>query len=160
MSAEAAVLEIPMAQYVALAEFRYALHRFLRFSERAAEQAGLTPRQYQLLLAVHALGNEVAASISNVAEWLQVRHQTAVELVDRTSARGLVARRADPLDSRRVLVSLTPAGYDSLASLAVLHRDELRELAPMLVRTLQRLLAEQRLAPQHPESEEDFEKRS
>jgi DNA-binding MarR family transcriptional regulator len=124
------------ADYRGLARFRYLLRRFLRFSERAADAAGLEPRQYQLLLTLRGLAPDGAASVSELAEWLQVRHHSAVELIDRTAARGLVERRADPSDGRRVLVTLTPGGRSALAGLARLHRDELQRLAPMLLQAL------------------------
>jgi hypothetical protein len=37
--------------FKAMAELRYQIRRFLRFSENAARQAGIEPQQYQLLLA-------------------------------------------------------------------------------------------------------------
>src|ERR687886_762971 len=103
--------------YHGLAQLRYLLRRFLRFSERAADAAGLEPRQYQLLLALRGLATDGEASVSEVAEWLQVRHHSAVELVNRTAARGLVERRSDPADRRRVLVVLLPSGRAALAGL-------------------------------------------
>ena len=127
------------ADYRGLAQFRYLLRRFLRFSERAADATGLEPRQYQLLLVLRGLAPLAGASVSDIAEWLQVRHHSAVGLVDRTEARMLVARRADPDDGRRVLVTLTPAGRSALAALARLHRDELGRLAPMLLQALQQI---------------------
>ena len=143
MSVGSSKHDLAAVEYAALAAFRYALHRYLRFSERAAQQAGLEPRQYQSLLLLRGLGHNAAATISDLAEWLQVRHHTAVELVDRMSARGLVERHAYPSDGRRVLVRLSAIGREALADLAVLHRDQLRQLAPTLVDTLQDLLVDQ-----------------
>ena len=119
-------------QYEALAEFRRALRGFLRFSEAAAEEVGLTPRQHQALLAIrgHAGGGPVG--VGALAADLQVRHHSAVGLVDRLAGRGLVARRHGTGDRRQVLVSLTPAGERLLARLSTVHRDELRQLGPRL----------------------------
>lgn len=112
--------------YRALAEFRHALRRFLAFSEQAARDAGLTPSQHQLLLAVRGHPGPGLPSISDVAEGLQLRLHSATELAGRAEDAGLLARAHDPLDARRVLLSLTPDGSARLAALSHLHRDELR----------------------------------
>ena len=126
--------------YTSLAETRRLLRRIHAFSERAAEAVGLRPRQYQLLLMLRGLATDRDASVSDLAEWLQVRHHTAVGLVDRMVSRGLLERQSDPLDGRRVLVTLTDRGRMALSGLAVQHRDELRALAPSLVHALQHVL--------------------
>jgi DNA-binding MarR family transcriptional regulator len=92
---------------------------------------------------LRGLGHNAAATVSDLAEWLQIRHHTAVELVDWMSARGLVERHAYPSDGRRVLVRLSTTGRDALADLALLRQDQLRQLAPTLVDTLRDLLVEQ-----------------
>jgi DNA-binding MarR family transcriptional regulator len=130
------------AGYAELAGTRRLLRGYLAFSERAAEAAGLEPRHYQALLMLRGLTARGSTSISELADWLQVRHHSAVGLVDRMVARGLVSRREDPLDGRRVLVQLSAEGRGVLASLAVLHRDELRRVAPALVRALQAVSAQ------------------
>lgn len=139
------------ADYTNLAETRRLLRRYIAFSERAAEAAGLEPRQYQLLLALRGLGRDGAASISELADWLQLRHHSAVGLVDRMQLRGLVNRRPDPLDGRRVLVEFTPTGRAALASLAVQHREELRRAAPALIHVLRTQFVEPP-ANRHPTS--------
>ena len=126
--------------YTSLAETRRLLRRIHAFSERAAEAVGLRPRQYQLLLMLRGLATNRDASVSDLAEWLQVRHHTAVGLVDRMVSRGLLERQSDPLDGRRVLVTLTDRGQMALRGLAVQHRDELQALAPSLVHALQHVL--------------------
>jgi DNA-binding MarR family transcriptional regulator len=115
-------------EYKALARFRHALRKFLRFSEEEARRAGLTPAQHQLLLVIRGFGDGdgVGPSVSEVAERLQQRHHSVVELVDRAEAGGLVTRTEDQADRRRHLVQLTPTGRDTLARLSVAHRDELR----------------------------------
>ncbi len=108
-----------------LARFRYAIRRLLRFSEEAARQAGLTPHQHQLLLGVAGYTAKGAATISDLAEFLQLRHHSVVGLVDRAQAMGLVRRRPNPEDRREVHVSLTAAGKRKLRRLSSLHRKEL-----------------------------------
>lgn len=121
--------------YQALAAFRYTLRRFLRFSEDAARAAGLTARQHQALLAIQGFPGRERVTVGELAEHLQIHHHSAVGLVNRLSARGLVARRADSPDRRQVYVRLTPRGRRLLERLTTAHREELRHLAPEL-RTL------------------------
>jgi DNA-binding MarR family transcriptional regulator len=128
------------AEYGALATFRFHLRRFLHFSEEAARTAGLEPHQHQVLLALKGLGQAGCASVGQLADWLQVRHHSAVELVDRTARRGLVERVTDPADRRRVLVRLTPTGEAVLHQLSVEHQAELRSAAPDLLNSLTLLL--------------------
>jgi DNA-binding MarR family transcriptional regulator len=128
------------AEYGALARFRYHLRRFLHFSEQAARATGLAPHQHQVLLALKGLGQAGGATVGQLADWLQVRHHSAVELVDRTARRGLVERVPDPADRRRVLVRLTPAGEEVLHRLSVEHQAELRTAAPALLASLSLLL--------------------
>ena len=134
------------ADYRTLAGFRRGLRVFLRFSEGAAGAAGLTPRQYQALLAVRgAPGRRL--TVGALARELEVRHHSAVGLVDRLCARRLLRRHADPADRRRVEVSTTAWGDRALARLADAHRAELVGLAPTL-RALLRSL--RRLSPAAP----------
>src|SRR5438093_7247785 len=97
---------ISKADYEALAAFRQALRRFLRFSEQGARATGLTPQQHQLLLAVKGQSGREWASISDLAEALQVRHHAAVGLVDRCERAGLARRAPDPDDRRQLRVTL------------------------------------------------------
>src|SRR2546427_13270702 len=99
---------VTLAEYRALAEFRHALRRFLAFSAEAARTAGVEPQQHQLLLALRGLTDGVPATIGALAERLGVRHHSAVELVDRMEARGLVRRTRGGGDRRQVLVRLAP----------------------------------------------------
>jgi DNA-binding MarR family transcriptional regulator len=128
-------------EYQALAEFRYQIRRFLRFSEAAARAAGLEPQQHQLLLAVRGLPDEVRATIGEIAERLQIQHHSTVELVDRMVKRGYVQRRRDGVDRRQVLLQLTSRGDKILRELSVHHEDELRTLGPELVYSLRRMMA-------------------
>jgi DNA-binding MarR family transcriptional regulator len=127
------------SEYETLAAFRYALARFLGFSEAAAASAGLTPRQYQALLALKGAGGTLA--IGDLAERLQVHHNSAVGLADRLEALGLIERTADPDDRRRVRLTPTAKGERRVGRLAALHRDELEQSAVMLRELLGRLAA-------------------
>ena len=127
--------------YAALARFRLELRGFLHFSERAAHAAGLEPQQHQLLLALKGLPTpDEPPSVGNVAAWLAIQQNSAVELVDRAVARGLVRREHDAHDRRRVLVNLTPDGEALLDRLSVMHQYELQSTAPALLAALQRVL--------------------
>ena len=126
--------------YQAMAEFRYEIRKFLRFSEQAAREAGLEPQQYQFMLALKGIPHDVRARIGEMAERLQIQHHSTVELVDRLARRGLVKRQRSESDRREVLLELTPKGEKILRDLAIHHRDSLRERAPMLVGALRRLV--------------------
>jgi DNA-binding MarR family transcriptional regulator len=143
MSAERARRDLSDDEYASLAHARRLLRRYQAFSERAAEAAGLEPRQYQVLLMLRGLAPNAEASVSELADWLQVRHHSAVGLIDRMTSRALVRRERDAHDRRRVLVSLTREGRSALKDLALQHRDELRALAPSLVETLRQVVETQ-----------------
>ena len=117
---------LTLGEYRTLARFRHALRVFVRFSEEAARAAGLTPAQHQLLLAIKGAPGPGDPSASDLAEQLQLRLHSAVELIGRAESAGLLQRRVDPRDGRRQLVALTPAGEESLAHLSAQHRNELR----------------------------------
>lgn len=123
-----------------LAQFRYALRRFLRFSEQAARAAGVTPLQHQLLLGVAGFTGRGWATISELAECLQERHNGVVALVDRAVRAGLVRRDKGSGDRRVVRVSLTPRGRRIIVVLTRLHQQELagfqHELRPVPARTV------------------------
>jgi DNA-binding MarR family transcriptional regulator len=125
--------------YRDLAEFRYQLRRFLRFSEQAARAADLEPQQHQLLLAIQGLPAGLRPTMAALAERLQINHNSAVELVDRCERRGLVERARDPQDGRKVLLEVTPAGAKLLARLTIKHRQHLRSSGKNLAAVLQTL---------------------
>lgn len=131
----------PPINYAQLHEFRYLIRRFLRFSEDAARAAGIEPRQHQLLLAIKGMQRFAQGiSVTIAAERLQVTHNTAVELVDRAQAAGLVVRSRSNEDRRLVEVRLTLAGEERLAELSDAHLAELRSWAPELIAALTALL--------------------
>lgn len=111
-----------------LARFRYGLRRFLRFSEKAARQCGVTPQQHQLLLGIAGFSEDGAATISELAEFLQERNNSVVGLVERAVGAGLVRRRNAALDRRQVVVTMTARGARILARLSRLHRDEVERV--------------------------------
>jgi DNA-binding MarR family transcriptional regulator len=130
------------ADYQALADFRYQIRRFLHFSEAAAKAAGLEPRQHQLLLALRADPHPPGPTIGALAERLLIRPHSAVGLVDRMEARGLVERTHIGKDRREVRVRLTAEAREELKHLSSLHRKELRRAGPLLVQSLRALLDE------------------
>lgn len=132
--------DISLIDYQALAEFRYQIRRFLRFSEDAAYAAGLEPQQHQLLLAIKGLPEGRKATIGELAERIQLRHHSTVELIDRLEKRELVGRHRDEEDLRRVFVSLTPQGEEVLHTLSRHMFTELSSTGPTLVNTLNALL--------------------
>jgi DNA-binding MarR family transcriptional regulator len=131
--------QLDRADYRTLAEFRYLIRRFLEFSQRAAGRAGLTPRQHQALLAIKGFPRDDSPSVGDLAERLCIRHHSAVELVDRLAEAGLIVRMHDPQDRRRVLLGLTAAAEELLASLSAIHLQELRALRPALLDILNRV---------------------
>lgn len=115
-------------QYEVLADFRYQLRRFLRYSEQVARRHGVTPLQYQLMLQVKALGPKGPVTVGMLAERLQAHHHGVVALITRSEKRGFVKRCASDEDRREVHVTLTAKGERCLQSLASLHRAELLAL--------------------------------
>lgn len=127
------------ADYRALAEFRYLVGRFLHMSEQAARASGLEP-QHQLLLAVRGLPSGRPATIGELAERMQLRHHSLVELVNRAEARGLLRRLPGERDRRQVLLKVTPEGKRLLRLLSLHHREELRQAGPRLTRALEAVM--------------------
>ena len=130
---------VTQADYENLAAFRYALRQFLHFSETAAEAVGLTPQQHQALLAIKGFPGKAQVTIGELAERLQIRHHSAVGLVDRLVTQKLVTRAAAQVDRRQVCVALTARGEQVLESLSVAHREELRRIGPNLKELLAQL---------------------
>lgn len=131
--------KLSKAQYENLAAFRYALRVFLRFSEEAAKQAGVTPQQHQGLLAIKGFPGRDAVTVGELAERLQLRHHSTVELLDRLMDLKLVAREPSATDRRQVQVQLTARGEQILAKLSSAHEEQLRRIGPELRGLLERL---------------------
>lgn len=118
--------------FEALARFRFGIRRYLRFSEETVRGEGLTPQQYQLLLALKGFPGREWATVGELADRLQLRHHSVVELVNRAQRQGLVKRDTHPDDGRAVRVLLTSEGERVLTRLSALHRDELRRMDAIL----------------------------
>jgi DNA-binding MarR family transcriptional regulator len=125
--------------YETLAEFRYALRCFLHFSERVAASAGLTLQQHQALLFIIGYPGRQQVTIGELAERLQVRHHSAVGLVNRLEEQGLVERIHASGDRRQVFIQLTDKGVGMLEGLASTHHQELRQVGPELCRMLEQI---------------------
>ncbi len=133
--------ELSKSEYELLAAFRYALRQFLRFSEEAAHAAGIEPQQHQALLAVKGFPGRDWVTVGELAERLQIRHHSAVGLVNRLVAQGLLARDTALTDRRQVHVTLTEQGAALLAQLSEVHKEELFRLGPELTALLTQLNA-------------------
>ena len=140
--------------YKAMAELRYQIRRFLRFSENAARQAGIEPQQHQLLLAVRGLPDALKPTIGVLAERMQLQHHSTVELIDRLVERNFLFRLRSTDDKRQVLVKLTHDGEEFLQTLSLHHLQELRSAGPTFVKVLQSLI-EQSSSTDHSETHAD-----
>lgn len=130
-------IEISDFEYSRLAEFRYQIRKFLSFSQKAAEENSIQPQQHQLLLAVRGVQKHTVPTIAVVAELLQIRHHSAVELVDRCIAEGLLVKSQDLDDRRKMILRITPRGQKILTELSWMHLEELRARGPKLIEALQ-----------------------
>ncbi|HKW18660.1 MAG TPA: MarR family transcriptional regulator [Terriglobales bacterium] len=137
---------LTLNDYHSLSAFRHQIRRYLRFSDAAVRDSHLEPRQYQLLLALKGLPPSLRPRIGELAEQLQIQHHSAVELVDRLEAGGLVRRQRATQDRREVLVLLTPGGEKVLRQLVLHHRAELFSKGPALIQSLQRVLQDSKRA--------------
>jgi DNA-binding MarR family transcriptional regulator len=118
--------------YARLGAFRHALRSFLRFSEDAAARVGLTSQHYQAMLVLRGCPDERRVTIAELARQLLIKHNSAVELVDRLVGEDLVTRGVSSADRRKVELRLTQRGREVLAKLAAMHRAELQRVGPVL----------------------------
>ena len=123
------------ADYQRLLEFRTRLREFMHLSEEEARAQDLTPAQHQLLLAIRGHPGPAPPSSGDVADYLLVRHHSAVGLIDRAEQAGVVARNIDPDRRTTVRVTLTDEGARRLEALSELHMREVPRLAEAM-RTL------------------------
>ena len=133
-----AVERLTKADYELLAAFRYALRKFVGFSENAAIENGVSPQQYQTLLAIEGFPGRNWVTIGELAEQMRIAHHSAVGMVDRMEGLGLLKRASSEQDRRRVQVSLTRKGHYILEKLYRIHRAELRSVGPQLAALLQK----------------------
>lgn len=128
--------DLSVHEYRALAEFRYQIRRFLAFSEELVRDAGMEPQQHQLLLAIKGLPEGATATITELADRLQLKHHSTVELVNRLEKLGYVTRAAAKEDRRQVIVRLSPSGASILRKFSLAHHQELETAGPRLAKAL------------------------
>lgn len=131
-------------EYLALGEFRYQVRRFLRNMEEATRLLGANPQQYQLVLAIKGLPKHIEPTITQLAERMQLNHNSMVELADRCEEHNLLRRTRSAADRRQVSLSITPDGEALLRKLGVAARQELRDAGPTLVEAILRLTGDGR----------------
>ncbi len=131
---------LPANDYEALANFRYLLRKFLRFSKDfLTTTADINPEQYEALLAIKAFHSPQGLTISHLSERLQVKHHSAVNLVDRLAGKKLITRAAGAEDRRQRHIKLTEKGERLLEELATVHCKEIRRRSSELITALERL---------------------
>jgi DNA-binding MarR family transcriptional regulator len=134
------IIRLAQTDFKAMAELRYQIRRFLRFSQDAARKAGIEPQQHQLLLALRGLPDGAKPTIRALAERMQLQHHSTVELIDRLADKGYVCRLRSTDDRRHVLVKVTHKGEAFLETLSRHHLQELQSVGPTFMRVLQNLL--------------------
>jgi len=130
---------LTLQDYESLADFRYLLRKFLRFSKDFLRSAGLSPEQYEALLAIKASATSSGLTILHLSERLQVKHHSAVNTVDRLAERKLITRQTSATDRRQRHLKLTDRGEKLIEELAAVHRKEMRSRSPEMIKALQRL---------------------
>ena len=130
---------LTLQDYESLADFRYLLRKFLRFSKDFLRSAGLSPEQYEALLAIKASATSSGLTILHLSERLQVKHHSAVNTVDRLAERKLITRQTSATDRRQRHLKLTDRGEKLIEELAISHRKEIRNRSPEMIKALQRL---------------------
>src|SRR5947209_6876121 len=140
------------AEYLALAEFRYQIRKYLRYMEDRAREMGHNPQQYQVLLAIKGLPKDKAPTISAIAERMQLNHNSMVELVDRCEERGLLRRARSASDRRQVILVITPEGEALMRQHAAAERQQLRTIGPILSESIRRLIEDTRNVKDSAES--------
>jgi DNA-binding MarR family transcriptional regulator len=139
MPKKTALPSVSEADYQHLAAFRHALREFFHFSEEAALAAGVPPQQHQAMLVIRGSPERGHLTVGDLAERLKIRHHSAVGLVNRMEADGLVAKSRDPRSHRQVLVRLTTHGRRVLEKLSPVHKAELARIGPSLRKILEHL---------------------
>lgn len=130
---------ITQSEYETLAAFRYSLRQFLHFSEDAAQSVDLTPQQHQALLSIKGFPGRDKITVTELAERMQIRHQSAVGLADRLMVQGLLVREQSLTDRRQVYVTLSSKGLAILEQLSAIHKEELRRMLPELQQLVEQL---------------------
>jgi DNA-binding MarR family transcriptional regulator len=123
-----------------LATFRKSIRQFLHFSEQLCETAGLTSQQYQALVLLRVHDGPAGMTITDLAQGLIVKHNSAVGLVDRLAKEGLLKRGGSGDDRRHVTLEFTERGEEVVSQLAAAHRDELQRVAPEFIARLTKVV--------------------
>jgi DNA-binding MarR family transcriptional regulator len=131
--------KITKAHYETLAELRYALRQFLRFSENAAHAAGVTAQQHQAMLAIKGFPGRDRITIGELAERLQILHHSAVGLANRLVIERYARRVLSQKDRRQVYLDLTTRGETVLEKLSAVHREQLKRVGPQIGQLLKEL---------------------
>lgn len=119
-----------------LANFRMSIRQFLHFSEQLCESAGLTSQQYQALVLLRVHEGPGGMTITDLAQRLIIKHNSAVGLVDRLEKEGLLRRGGSEEDRRQVTLEFTQRGEETVSKLAAAHRNELKRVAPEFIASL------------------------
>jgi DNA-binding MarR family transcriptional regulator len=130
---------VSRADYRLLAGFRNALREFVHFSEEASRAAGIPPHQHQAMLAIAGAVESGHITVGQLAEQLQIKHQSAVGLANRMESKGLVNKKHNPIDKRQVFIGLTAAGERVLEDLSAAHKAEIARISPVLKKILNNL---------------------
>jgi DNA-binding MarR family transcriptional regulator len=160
MSKENNPRQLRQAEYIALAEFRYQLRKFLRHMEEHARKLGVNPQQYQLVLAVKGFPQRQAPTIGRLAERMQLNHNSMVELVDRSERSGLLRRERSATDRRLVTLSITGEGEAMLRKLGSTAREQLRDSGRSLIEAVRHLTGEAAGGRNKPRKKELLKARS
>ena len=138
--------KITAAEYRALAQLRFLIRKFVGGGDAVARKAGLEPQQYQLLLCIRGMPAAEDATIRALADRLNLKHHSAVELIDRSEQHGYVRRSRSREDRRRVLVTLQPGGLKLLEKVASHRIGELRATGAAFVEAISLLLEDRTAA--------------
>lgn len=131
--------DIIKGHYAMLAELRYGLRQFLRFSENAAHTVGVTPQQHQAMLAIKGFPGRDYITIGELAERLQILHHSAVGLANRLVLERYARRVPSQKDRRQVYLALTARGEIVLEKLSAVHREQLQRVGPQIIQLLKGL---------------------
>lgn len=112
------------------ARFRALVHNLLAFSvrletvrSRFGAHLGLTGVQYTILISVRQLQGESGVGVKSVAEHLGLSGAFITIETGKLIKRGVLEKRANPEDRRRVLLRVTAEGDSRLRALAPVQRD-------------------------------------
>lgn len=117
-----------------VADWRATLRDFMMASKEILRKHEVTSMQYQTLLAIRVSAEPEGISMNGLAAYLGVRHNSAVGLINRLEAHGLVMRARSQRDRRVAHLRLTEEGENVLEVLAEAHGQELNRIRPEMRR--------------------------